>query len=77
MKCTQALTTNSATALDLTLNCTGNNASRTAHIHVDAPASTAFKATVNNTTTNNGRTMTVNGTITGKWLAADCKKGVD
>lgn len=77
MKCTQALTTNTATALDATLSCTGNNTSRTAHIHIDAPSSTSFKATVNNTTTNNGRTMTINGTIAGKWLAADCKKAVD
>ena len=72
MKCTRTLSANTSTTLDQTIMCTGDNASRTAHIHIDAPSPTNFTARATNTSTRNNRTMTVNATMTGKWLSADC-----
>jgi uncharacterized protein DUF3617 len=72
MKCTSTVTANTSTMLDETVTCTGDNASRTSHIHIDAPSPANFSAKASNTSTQNNRTMTVNATMTGKWLSADC-----
>lgn len=72
MKCTRTLTANTSTMIDQTITCTGQNASRTSHLHIDAPSPTNFTAKATSTSTRNSRTMTVNATMTGKWLGADC-----
>ena len=69
--CKRTITTNTATALDGTEVCTGERA-RTMHMHIEALSSTSWKGTTNITTTRNGRTTTVDGTLTAKWLGADC-----
>ncbi len=70
-RCTQTLTTNTASVLDATATCTGPNAS-TVHMHFEALSPTSVKGTMNMTSTEDGRTMTGTGTISGKWLGADC-----
>jgi len=72
MKCTRTLSANTSTTIDQTITCMGDNASRTSHLHIDAPSPTTFTAKATNTSTQNNRTMTVNATMTGKWLSADC-----
>jgi hypothetical protein len=39
---------------------------------MEAASSSALKATVNTSSVRNGRTITVNAVVTGKWLGADC-----
>jgi hypothetical protein len=41
-------------------------------MHVDALSSTSFKAAMRSSNSERGKTMTVDGTMTGKWLGADC-----
>ena len=72
MKCTRTLSANTSTTIDQTITCKGDNVSRTTHLHIDAPSPTTFTAKATNTSTQNNRTMTVNATMTGKWLSADC-----
>jgi Protein of unknown function (DUF3617) len=72
MKCTRTLAANTATAIDQTITCTGDNASRTSHLRIDASSPTNFTARATTTSTRNNRTMTVNATMTGKWLGTDC-----
>ena len=72
MKCTRTFGANTSTTIDQTVTCTGDNASSTAHLHIDAPSPTNFTARATNTSTRNSRTMTVNAMMTGKWLGADC-----
>ena len=71
MACTQTMTTNTRSALDATVVCTGQHP-MTAQTHVEAASPTAFKATVKSVNTEQGKTMTVNVAMTGKWLSADC-----
>ena len=69
--CKRTMTTNTATTLDGTEICTGERA-RTMHMHFEALSPTSWKGTTNITTTRNGRTTTVDGALTAKWLGADC-----
>jgi hypothetical protein len=69
--CKQTITTNTASALEATVTCTGDRA-MTATLHVDAVSQTAIKATFKSSNTEQGKTMSVNGSFTGKWLGADC-----
>jgi hypothetical protein len=69
--CKQAVTTNTKSTLDAKVVCTGDRPV-TMQMHVDALSSTAFKGTVKSANTEQGKTMTVDGTMTGKWLGADC-----
>ena len=41
-------------------------------MHIDALSTTAFKATFKSSNTDQGKTMTVNVDMTGKWLGASC-----
>jgi hypothetical protein len=69
--CKQTITTNTRSTLEGTLSCTGERP-RTGQMHIDAVSSTNFKGTFKMSETNQGKTMNVNLTMTGKWLGADC-----
>jgi Protein of unknown function (DUF3617) len=71
LKCQQAITVNTRTALESTVTCTGER-TMTGKLRVDAPAPTTMNAKMNATTTEDGQTMTIDLAMTGKWLAADC-----
>jgi hypothetical protein len=69
--CKQTVSTNTSTSLEAAVTCTGERA-RTGQVHIEAPSPTLFKGTVKFTMNENGRPMTVDGTMTAKWVAADC-----
>jgi hypothetical protein len=71
MACKQTFGVNTRTTLDGSVTCTGDHA-MTAQMHVEAASPTAFKAMIKSSNTEQGRTMTLNIAMTGKWLAADC-----
>jgi uncharacterized protein DUF3617 len=69
--CKKTIATNTRTTLDMSLVCTGAQ-SGTRQIHLEAPSSTNINGTVKSSTTQQGRNMTVNFAMAGKWLGADC-----
>jgi len=71
MTCKQTITTNTKSALDAKVACTGEHP-MTMQMHIDALSQTTFKGTIKSTNTEQGKTMTVDGTMAGKWLSADC-----
>jgi uncharacterized protein DUF3617 len=71
MTCKQTITTNTRTTLEASVVCTGAG-SRTSQIHLDALSSTSFKGYAKSSNAEQGRSMTVNVAMTGKWLGADC-----
>ncbi len=73
--CKQTIATNTRSTLEGTVVCTGENA-MTRQIRIDAVSPTSIKAVMKGTHTEKGRTTTMNATMTGKWLGADCT-GID
>jgi len=71
--CKQVYTTNTRTTLDASVTCTGDR-QITEKVHVDASSPTAMKATIKTSTTEDGKTSTLDVTMMGKWLGADCGK---
>jgi hypothetical protein len=69
--CTQTITANTRTALEASATCVGTRA-MTALMHFDALSPTSMKGVVKTSNTEQGRTMTMNTAMTGKWLSADC-----
>jgi len=69
--CKQTLTTNTRSAFDATVVCTGEHPMK-GQMHIDALSSTSIKGNFKAATTEQGRTMNVTATLTGKWLGADC-----
>ena len=69
--CKQTITANTRSTLDASVVCTGEHPMQ-GQMHIDALSPTSVKGTVKSAVTDQGRTMTVNATLTGKWLAADC-----
>jgi hypothetical protein len=66
------VTTSTQSALEATVTCTGEQQTMTSHMHIDALAPTSIKGTANAMSTGNGRTMTMNMTLMGRWVGADC-----
>jgi hypothetical protein len=69
--CKQTVSTNTPTSLEAAVTCTGERP-RTGQVHIEAPSSTLFTGTVKFMMTENGRAMTIDGTMTARWLAAEC-----
>jgi hypothetical protein len=67
--CTEKVTTNTSSTLDATVSCKGERETR---VHVDALSSTSIKGSITMSTSEQGRGMNMNSTITGQWLGADC-----
>ena len=73
MTCKQTLTTNTRSTIEGREVCTGtDNTSMTIQMHMDAQSQTAVKGTVKASAVTNGKTITSDGTMTAKWLGADC-----
>jgi hypothetical protein len=70
-KCSQQIVTNTRAALDANLTCTGDRPMK-GQMHIDALSPTSVKGTVTAAVTDQGRTMTANIALAGKWLGADC-----
>ena len=69
--CKQTMITNTHTALESKVVCTGQHPS-TMQMHFDALSPTSVKGTMKSTTTEGGKTMTGDVTMTAKWLGANC-----
>lgn len=69
--CKQTINVNTSTTLDGTFACTGEHV-MAGQMHMDALSSSSIKGIVKSTATEQGKTMTVNIAIAGKWLGADC-----
>jgi hypothetical protein len=70
-KCKQTLTKNTATVLEGTVACTGDHPMN-GQMHLEATSPTSFTGTMKSNTTEQGKTMTVDMNMSGKWLGADC-----
>jgi hypothetical protein len=71
MTCKQTFSKNTSTALDGTVTCTGTR-SMTGQMHIEASSPTSITSTMKSSTSEQGKTMTVNMNMTGKWLGAAC-----
>jgi hypothetical protein len=71
--CTDAVTTNTKSVLDLKRSCSGAR-TETSQVHMEALSRESLKGTVASTMAQGGRTQKMNITFTSKWIAADCGK---
>jgi len=67
-KCKSTITTNTRSVLEMKQSCPNEQS----QMHMEALSPTSVKATFTGTATNQGKTMKVDGTITAKWLGANC-----
>jgi hypothetical protein len=71
--CKHTVLTNNATAYDVKVECTENAKTTTnGTYHFEAPTPETVRGKIDATSVSDGKTMKVAGTITGKWLGADC-----
>ena len=71
MNCKQTISTNTRSMLEASVACTGSG-EMTMQMHLEAESSTAVKGTMKGTASAAGKTLTSDGTMSGKWLGADC-----
>jgi hypothetical protein len=71
LKCKQAFTANTKTLLEGNVTCTGDR-SMSGHMRVEAASPTSMKMAMNMTTTEDGKTIKMTISTTGKWLGAAC-----
>jgi Spy/CpxP family protein refolding chaperone len=71
-KCKHTMNTNTATSVDATVTCSDTDSSSVSNVHFDAPSPTTFRGNVKGTSTDQGKTMNVAMTMTGKWIGAAC-----
>jgi hypothetical protein len=69
--CKPTIGTNTATTLDADVSCTGAETTK-AHVHIVATSPTAITGTASATTSQAGKTMTMDLKTSGKWIAAAC-----
>ncbi len=69
--CKDTVVTNTSSVYELRRECTGERAESTV-VHFESAGRELVKGTVNSKITKNGQSSTVTGTITGKWLSANC-----
>ena len=70
--CKQTLVTNTAKAYDVKLECNQNGTVSTGTVHFEAPTANTVNGKISLQSVTQGKTMNMNGTITGKYLGADC-----
>jgi hypothetical protein len=71
VKCTQQRLTDTATTFDAAITCTGA-AAMSGKVHVEATSPTAFSGTMQMSGARQGQAMSMDMTMQGKWLGADC-----
>jgi hypothetical protein len=69
--CTDAITANTRSVLDITRTCRGTRA-ETSQVHMEALSRESIKGTVASTTTQGDRNQKMHILFTSKWVAADC-----
>jgi Protein of unknown function (DUF3617) len=69
--CKTTVVKNTSTMMEAHQVCAGDDA-RTVDLHFEAASPTAVTGTIKSTDTTGGKTVNVDGTITARWLSADC-----
>jgi hypothetical protein len=70
--CKNTIMSNTATVLEVQMDCTQGNGKTTALMHFEAPTSETVAGTFKGKSVMGTQTMNVSGTVTGKWAGADC-----
>lgn len=74
-ECKHSVKTQTATTMDVTEACTSKDTpgmTGQATLHLEALSPTTAKGSIATTMSMSGRSMTMNGTFTSKWIAASC-----
>lgn len=71
-KCERKIVTNSGSELEFTDKCAEDNGSTLLDEHFQLSGSESVSGSVHMERTNDGKTMSINRTIHGKWLGASC-----
>jgi hypothetical protein len=69
--CKTSVVSSSRSAVDMKMECSGARKS-TGTMHFEAPSRESMKGTVKIATGDDGHSMTINMSMTGKWLGDDC-----
>jgi hypothetical protein len=72
--CTRSITTNTASVLEMEVTCKNAQGTSKGTMHMEAPSPDSIKGTMTGESGMRGQTMKMSGTMTGKWLGADCGK---
>lgn len=70
--CKRTIVSNAATVMEVREECSSNGGMRTGHYRFEATDSGNIMGVVKMQITRGGKSMTVNNTIKGHWLSADC-----
>ena len=70
--CRSTILSNTASDYEAHLTCSSQEGPRSVDLHITAQSAEHVSGTVHSEMSRNGKTMTVNGTIEGKFVAADC-----
>jgi hypothetical protein len=71
-RCQRTVLVNSATEMQMRVDCTDAQGTHQMTVQVQAPGPEAIAGTVNLVTTRNGKTFTILNNLEGKRVAADC-----
>ena len=73
LRCQPSIRKNTATAIDARVNCSGAaGQTMTSEIHLEAKTPDALSGTTRSQKTQQGRTLKMDATVTGRWIAAAC-----
>jgi len=72
--CTRTIVTSTSTAQEIKIECNRDGSKSTGTVRVDASNRENVKGTIQMNMNSGGRSMTMNGTFTSKWLGATCEK---
>ena len=70
--CKNTIMTNTASALEVQMDCTQGTSKTSALLHIEAPTSETIAASFKGKMMMGAQTMNMSGTTTGKWVGADC-----
>ena len=71
-RCQRTILVNTATEMQMRVDCTDAQGTHQMTVQVQAPGPEAITGTMNLTTTRNGKTFTILNNLEGKRVAADC-----
>jgi hypothetical protein len=72
--CTRTIVSATGSKQEIHIECNRDNGKMTGTIRVEASNSESVKGSSEMTMTSGGRSMSMNGTFSGKWIASACEK---
>ncbi len=72
--CKETVINSTGSKMEVQEVCTEDGRTITANVRIEAPDSENVKGWMQSTVTGEGRTMSVNGTFTSKWIGAVCNE---